>query len=109
MQWPAEIMSEFAASVTDVTVRDGFTLEEAVQSLLDGAARIAVKRCLAVPQNLIYAYKTPYTPLGEMSMNGFGGTLDRYSFVWTEWSHAIELLDDFVTRNAVAICEEYKS
>ena len=106
MQWPQEIIAAFQK--VPLTPKKGETKATVVQYLLDQSARFAVWRAKGDPKNLPNAYNAPYTPLGHLSVTGFGGKVDNCTFD-ERWCTAVDTLYAYVREHVQEIMTHYQA
>lgn len=106
MKWPNEIVAAFSESL-DITPIADYTKEMVIQSLLDGAAKIAVKGALGNSAKLLEVYQTPFTPIGQMTANGFGNTAEKFTLKGAEWAIAVNQLYEYIEANSEEITARF--
>ena len=105
MKWPEELFEAFLSGM-EIEPNAGFTPREVVQRMLDGAAAIAVKVANNNPKQLESAYKTPYTPVGQMTVNCMDGTAKKFTLNGPVWVKAVDKLYDYVRQHTEEIVKE---
>jgi len=107
MLWPQELITALERGM-DVTPVAGLTPEQVYRELLDEAARRAVWRARGKAELLGAALRTPYTPIGSITMEGVNRLAVRLCLHGPEWSDAVELIHDFMEKHAEEICRSFK-
>ncbi|MBI4022430.1 MAG: hypothetical protein HY372_03650 [Candidatus Andersenbacteria bacterium] len=109
MNWPAEVVTAFSDALDIDPVPDS-TKDDVIQYLLDETARRAVWRAKADASKLEVAYKTPYTPLGSVSVEGMvsKGLKANSMTIKPAWNEAVDRLYAFASANSQLICDHFK-
>jgi hypothetical protein len=107
MKWPAEIVAAFNTAL-EIEPAKGYTRDQVLQALLDETARRAVWRAGGDPERLGPALRTPYTPLGSVVPEAAGGRAASLTLHGAVWGRAVDLLHDFLERNAAAVCADFR-
>jgi hypothetical protein len=107
MLWPDELIAAFRKGVK-VKPAEGLTPDDVVRLMLDEVARRAVWRAKGDPSSLRAALETPYTPLGAVTAECVDGLAQSLALGGTGWIGAVRALNDYMEKNAAAVCASFK-
>jgi hypothetical protein len=93
----------------DVEPVEGLSREHVYQAFVDEVARRAVWRARGKPALLGAALRTPYTPIGSITVEGVNRLARRLTLHGAEWGAAVDAVHHYLEEHAAEVCANFRA